>query len=46
MIGHVTLVTQQLFVWILLDATDLAVARAASDIWIILTVLALGAIRS
>lgn len=45
-IGHVTLVAQQLLVWILLDATNLAVARAAGDIWIVLTVLALGAIGS
>lgn len=44
MIGHVTLITKQLFVWILLDATNLAVTRAAGDIWIIFAVLTLRAI--
>lgn len=41
MIGHVTFVTQQLFVRVLLDATDMAVAPLTFFLGIILTVLAL-----
>lgn len=39
--GHVALVTQQLFVRILLDATDMAVTPLAVFVRIILAVLAL-----
>ena len=39
--GHVTLVTQQLLVWVLLDATRVAVAPAAVLFGVVLAVLAL-----
>lgn len=41
MIGHVTFITQQLFVRVLLDATDVAVTPTTVFFGIILTVLAL-----
>ena len=40
--GHVTLIAQQLLVWVLLDATHVAVAPAAVLLGVVLAVFALG----
>ena len=44
MVGHVTLITQQLFVGVLLDAADVAVTPLTVLLGVILTALTLGSI--